>query len=111
MHLLDIQIHHIVDLRKPPYYAHYACGTAAFNQGRIFHFHVNLPLRYGLDEIVTIVRPTERWLFDAHYEYAVHIIREELGLAEILKSEPLAFKPFERERLQACQALMSTNTS
>lgn len=107
MQLSHLRIHEIVNVDGLPAYAR---GTAYFSNGRAYEFHANFAHGYG-DDSVIILRPTDRRQRLRQPDRAARAIQERLGFPDIARRERDAIATFERERVTACQNLISADTS
>ena len=106
MHLTDIRIDEIVEVKGLPSYAR---GWATFTNGRRYHFDANFAHGYGEGRIV-VWRPTDSRAMDPTTRTA-RAIHDRLGFTEIERRERDAIAAFEYERVTACQELMRPGPS
>ena len=103
MHLTDLRIDEIVNVKGLPLYAR---GRATFTNGRSYDFDANFAHGHE-DARIFVWRPTDGRAMDP----TTRTIRDRLGFTEIAQRERDAIAAFEYERLTACQALMRPGPS
>ena len=101
MHLTDIRIDEIVNVTHLPCYAR---GRATFDNGHSYPFDANFAHGYG-DAAVVVYSPANgRELKPGTRMHKA--ILDRLGFADIAQRERDAIATFEKERVDACRALM-----